>query len=438
MPDRTCSYCGKRLTFFLKLSGDGRFCSSHHRKLYQEEMEKLALESLSRSELVTRQRMAEPNPPTRPREPEPAAATLDAPVPPLGDILACHPASRPPAALRRRTFGIVIRIGTLVPESAAREEAPQRLALCRMAPLVVTIRNDPAAARSADCAGPLRSSVMVYPARGRAGASESLGMAAEVKLAIRPVQPGKAALTPGSRRSRRTGGPFLTTRFVSSSKGPTQGGMSGMAGPVRLPVTAAWFRGAIAIDPARFQGRDAPAMAWPGAMDRLAGGSLSQACKIPLPPLRPASPVPSDRTPTANAPFPLHGAIPASCTSVRSLSPLEPACVPVPMRPGSGRILVVTGPVPADRPYTPPSAIPHFHAVRSVGLEGHPDEPVRADPEQLRAVVVAVFDAKTEPRGRAADASAVYVQARVSGKASQFLTCLLFKLTRGHATTALA
>ncbi len=331
MQDRTCNHCGKRLTFFLKLSGDGKFCSSAHRKLYQEEMERLALESLFRSELVTRQRMAEPNPSTPPPEPQPPvqiAETPDAPVPPLGDIVTCHPTSHPPAALRRRTFGIMIRIGTMVPESEAREQSPQGLALGSLVPLAITLLTIPPATHSVDCTGLLHDSAMAYPNRGRA------------------------------------------------TTGPSPGGMSGVAGLVPLPILAAWSKGVIAIGTARRQGGVAPAMVWPRASGLAGGKGLTRAGYVPLPPLRSAAPIQPAVPHAANASFPIPGAMPSGCSSVRSGGLPEAACLPIPVAPQNGRIPIEAGPSPFDRPYTLANAIPRCGTVRAGGAPSAASVPI--------------------------------------------------------------
>ncbi len=50
MQNRTCIYCGQRISPLLSLSGERRFCSQSHRAEYQKDMERLALESLLQSE----------------------------------------------------------------------------------------------------------------------------------------------------------------------------------------------------------------------------------------------------------------------------------------------------------------------------------------------------------------------------------------------------
>src|ERR1039458_9194579 len=77
MQNRTCVYCGKRLSLFLYLSGEPRFCSPDHRARYRGEMEKLALESLLEAEQATNQHLTRElvqtacNPVSRAPEPEP-------------------------------------------------------------------------------------------------------------------------------------------------------------------------------------------------------------------------------------------------------------------------------------------------------------------------------------------------------------------------------
>ena len=55
-------------------------------------------------------------------------------------------------------------------------------------------------------------------------------------------------------------------------------------------------------------------------------------------------------------------------------------------------------------------------AAGVVGPVSQPDEPVGADAEELGAIVVAVFDAETKPRGRAADFPTGHVQAALFGE----------------------
>lgn len=57
MQHRTCVYCGKRLSLFLYLAGEPRFCSPDHRARYHSEMERLALESLHRAEQAANDRL---------------------------------------------------------------------------------------------------------------------------------------------------------------------------------------------------------------------------------------------------------------------------------------------------------------------------------------------------------------------------------------------
>lgn len=81
MGNRVCLQCGKPLKGFLRLFGERRFCSTEHQKRHQEEMERLALESLSRAEQAAKQMLArrravvEPVAPPKNAEPsEPAMA----------------------------------------------------------------------------------------------------------------------------------------------------------------------------------------------------------------------------------------------------------------------------------------------------------------------------------------------------------------------------
>jgi hypothetical protein len=54
-----CLHCGKRLSFFARLSGKRRFCSAKHERHYKKETERLAMEALNWQPVAKAQRTAQ-------------------------------------------------------------------------------------------------------------------------------------------------------------------------------------------------------------------------------------------------------------------------------------------------------------------------------------------------------------------------------------------
>ncbi len=68
-----CLHCGKEMPFYRKLTGQGEFCSADHRRRFQEEFDRRALERL---------RLARPKAPPAPAPVRDAPANVPAIAPP--------------------------------------------------------------------------------------------------------------------------------------------------------------------------------------------------------------------------------------------------------------------------------------------------------------------------------------------------------------------
>lgn len=94
-----CQYCGKPLSFWRRLSGEEWFCSNSHRKLFLDEYERLALQSLLQTPAGTRLPDS-PRAPATARKSEPVETQLSRPIaPPEAGFVGMAPA---PARLLRR------------------------------------------------------------------------------------------------------------------------------------------------------------------------------------------------------------------------------------------------------------------------------------------------------------------------------------------------
>ena len=62
-----CLQCGKEMPFYKKLTGQGEFCSADHRRRFQEEFDRRAIERL---------RLARPKAPPAPPAPAPSVSAL--------------------------------------------------------------------------------------------------------------------------------------------------------------------------------------------------------------------------------------------------------------------------------------------------------------------------------------------------------------------------